>query len=147
MVEVLERWLLWTWNDTCKIHILWLISDIQRQIQAHPGDDSARCTSSSHIHPFRIEEIYMQGKVIASFLSSINKKHLRLQAAKLAEELGFKWILDKGRKRRVKGVHEIITSFIHHGFHISSREKTRKIVFEVVIYENLWTELSFNANK
>jgi hypothetical protein len=62
--------------------------------------------------------------------------------------LSFEGGFDEGRLWGIDGVHEIITSLIHRGFDISTREKTRQIVLEIVVQERLpGSEISIITNK
>jgi len=60
------------------------------------------------------------------------------------EKLSFKGGFDEGRMRGIDRVHEIVACLIHHGLNISTREETKKIIFEIMVQKSLPSFTSYH---
>ena len=99
VIEVREMRLLRARNNSCKVHILGLVSDVTRKVQARHRDDTAGSFSTALSHPFHIEKINIEGEDGVSFVPSIQEKFLFIWSPKTSEKRSVRNICCHGRGR------------------------------------------------
>ena len=135
MIQFSESRFLWPRNNRRKIHVLWLVVNVERKIKASCSNDSARCPGPTCSHAFRVEKVDIECKKIVSFCPwPVHKQLPCLSSFRLSNELYLKSICNV-RWRRGASIdcgHEIVTTFICKSLDVLPRDQAGKVVMEII---------------